>query len=400
MRFARHEPLILFIGDMAVFYVSLWFTLALRNFAYPPLDTWLQHAIPFSFLFPVSVVVYFISGLYDQHTLLVRQRLPMLVTISQSVTVVVAAAFFFMVPYFGIAPKTNLAIFLVISSMLIIAWRITWGRMPRVRRQTYAMLLGMGKEIENLKREVHDNPRYNLRIVSHIAPADVVVSKELQEQMLAYIKEKNISVIIADTRDKYMSDILPIFYNLLFVRHDLVVVDAMHLYESIFRRVPVSMLQEAWFIQHITRVGSTARNFFHRAIDIALGLVVMVAWLMVLPFVWLAIRIEDRGPLYVKQIRVGQHNKPIRIIKFRTMSGSDVGDKVLKSTLTVTRVGAVLRPTRIDELPQCLNVLRGDLSFIGPRPELPALAVLYAEQIPYYRARHLIKPGLTGWAQL
>ncbi|MBP9749809.1 MAG: sugar transferase, partial [Candidatus Pacebacteria bacterium] len=63
-------------------------------------------------------------------------------------------------------------------------------------------------------------------------------------------------------------------------------------------------------------------------------------------------------------------------------------------------VGAVLRPTRIDELPQCLNVLRGDLSFIGPRPELPALAVLYAEQIPYYRARHLIKPGLTGWAQL
>ena len=82
------------------------------------------------------------------------------------------------------------------------------------------------------------------------------------------------------------------------------------------------------------------------------------------------------------------------------MSGSDKGDQVLNTSLSVTKVGRVLRPIRIDELPQYLNLLLGNLSFIGPRPELPALAILYAEQIPYYRTRHLIIPGLTGWAQL
>jgi lipopolysaccharide/colanic/teichoic acid biosynthesis glycosyltransferase len=239
-----------------------------------------------------------------------------------------------------------------------------------------------------------------MRIVTHAAPADVVVSKELQEQLLSFITQKNISVLIADTRDSHMNDIMPVLYNLLFLRHDLVMLDAMNLYEGIFRKIPVSMLEEAWFIEHITRGGYTLRNTVHRAMDILAGLAVGIAWLIALPFVWLAIRIEDRGPIYIEQVRVGQHNKPIKIRKFRTMSGSDEGSKVLKSTLRVTRVGTVLRPTRIDELPQWWNIVRGDLSLIGPRPELPALATLYANEIPYYRARHLIKPGLTGWAQL
>ncbi|MEZ4200594.1 MAG: sugar transferase [Candidatus Paceibacterota bacterium] len=87
-------------------------------------------------------------------------------------------------------------------------------------------------------------------------------------------------------------------------------------------------------------------------------------------------------------------------MKFRSMTGRDQGDNALKSELTVTKTGAFLRKTRIDELPQLFNVLRGDLSFIGPRPEMPALASVYAEQIPFYNVRHYIKPGLSGWAQI
>ncbi len=82
------------------------------------------------------------------------------------------------------------------------------------------------------------------------------------------------------------------------------------------------------------------------------------------------------------------------------MTGSDSGEAVLKSALRVTKLGRLLRSTRIDELPQCVSVLRGDISVVGPRPELPALAEVYTRDVPYYHARHLVRPGLTGWAQL
>jgi len=400
MQLRRHEPVLLLLGDLTVLYIALWLTLLVRHLGLPSAELWTQHAIPFSVLFLLAITIYFITGLYDQHTILVRRRVPTLVTTAQIITVVFAAAFFFAVPYFGIAPKTNLAIFLVLSSLLIIGWRLLWARMPQLRRSSNAMLLGTGPEIEELKHELDKNPRYRLHIVSHVVPAEVVVSKELRDQVREFIVKKNISVVIADTRDTHMNEITAVLYKLLFERQGLVLLDAMHLYESIFRRIPVSMLKEAWFVQHIAHRTHSLRDVFHRLIDVGAGLAVAIVWLVSVPFVWLATRLEDKGPLYVEQVRVGQNDKPIRIKKFRTMSGSDSGNNVLQSELQVTRVGNVLRPTRIDELPQCLSILRGELSFIGPRPELPALAKLYASEIPYYRARHLIKPGLTGWAQL
>jgi lipopolysaccharide/colanic/teichoic acid biosynthesis glycosyltransferase len=400
MRFTRHEPILLFIGDLVVLYVSLWLTLFLRYFKLPSYELWTMHAVPFTLLFVVSVLVYFITGLYDQHTVLVRERMPVLVTIGQFVSVVVAAIFFLLVPYFGITPKTNLAIFLLVSSILMVGWRLLWARVPGIGKQSNALVLGQGKELDQLVREIETNPRYGLRIVSHTMPADIVLSKEHEEQLLTYLSRKNVSVIIAETRDKHMNEIVRVLYNLLFVRTNLTLVDAMRLYETIFRRIPISMLEDTWFIEHITRTSYLVHRVFQRTVDLVVGVLVGAVWLLVTPFVWLAIKLEDGGSLYVEQIRVGQHDRPLRIKKFRSMTGSDTGDNVLNSTLTVTKVGHVMRVTRIDELPQCLNLLKGDLSFIGPRPELPALAKVYAEQIPYYSARHLIKSGLTGWAQL
>ena len=119
-----------------------------------------------------------------------------------------------------------------------------------------------------------------------------------------------------------------------------------------------------------------------------------------MPIVALAIKIEDRGPLLYTTIRVGQYNQPITIYKLRTKNGVDSGAAALQSTLVDTKVGTFLRKTRIDELPQLINVLKGDLSFIGPRPEIPELVSAYANEIPYYNTRHLLKPGLSGWAQI
>jgi lipopolysaccharide/colanic/teichoic acid biosynthesis glycosyltransferase len=400
MRYIHNEKLFLLFGDVLVFYLSLWLTLTLREFQLPSKDIWLQHAVPFSLFFILSVLVYFIAGLYDQHTSLLRSKLPYLVAYSQTITVVLAALFFFSVPYFGITPKTILVIFLAVSSALILLWRLFLVRYVGVRTQTGALILGSGKEIDELTQELEINARYGLRVGHVFAPEDVEYSEKLQEQMLEFITEEKITVVIVDTRDPAMVPLTPILYNLLFLHPQLTIVDASQLYEDIFRRIPISLLQDSWFIAHVTRKPFFAYNLFHRFFDIVLSLVLGVVTLVLFPFVVVAIKLEDGGDIFSFQRRVGKDNQPLDLVKFRTMTNASDGGVLVDSEKVVTRVGHFLRVTRIDELPQLWNVLFGQYSLIGPRPEFGDAVSKYASEIPYYNARHLITPGLSGWAQL
>jgi len=160
-------------------------------------------------------------------------------------------------------------------------------------------------------------------------------------------------------------------------------------------------LRYNWFLENISTSPSPLYDFLKRLMDIILSFVLGIISLLAYPFVYIAIKFEDGGALFIIQERIGKNNQPIRIMKFRTMTGNDNGMYVSGvTTLRETRVGAFLRKTRIDELPQLWNVLQGHLSLIGPRPELPALVKKYEAEIPYYNIRHLIKPGLSGWAQI
>jgi lipopolysaccharide/colanic/teichoic acid biosynthesis glycosyltransferase len=132
--------------------------------------------------------------------------------------------------------------------------------------------------------------------------------------------------------------------------------------------------------------------------DIFLSFVIGLVSLLLYPFVAIAIKLDDGGKILFAQDRVGKNNKLIKILKFRSMSERS-GDTE-QSEARVTRVGKWLRALRIDELPQLWSVLKGDISMIGPRPEIPTLVKHYEDEISYYNVRHLIKPGLSGWAQL
>lgn len=400
MRYIRNEALLLLFGDVLVFYVALWLALLLRELQVPTKEVWELHAVPFSILFFVSVIVYFIAGLYDQHTALLRSRLLLLVTYSQTATVVIAALFFFSVPYFGITPKTLLVIFLAVSSVLILVWRLLLFRHVGGRKRTGALVLGSGKEVDELVREIDANDRYGLHVLHTFAPKEVDVSEQLQEQVLRFISKEGITVIIVDSRDPHMVNITPTLYNLLFLNPQLIILDASQLYEDIFRRIPISMLEDSWFIAHVTRQPFLVYNISHRLFDIVVSLVLGVCTLVLFPFVALAIKLEDKGPVFSFQKRVGKDNQPLGLVKFRTMTVANDDGKWEGVNNRVTRVGAVLRATRIDELPQLWNVLRGGYSLIGPRPEFADAVYKYAQEIPYYNARHLITPGLSGWAQL
>lgn len=400
----KNEARVLFVGDIAVLYGSLYLALAVRRFWLPDAELWWQHAVPFTLIFAVMVLTYFVAGLYDQHTALVRQRIPLLVLVSQGIASIVASAFFFFIPVFGIAPKTILVLFILFSAAGILLWRIVHLHMPRFGKnpEMQTIVIGTSKETLKLADEIQHNPRYRMHIAHHIDPQKIPNSVDLPAEIRGFVRRSGVEVIIIDTKDPSAHNLTKILYEIQATYRDVRMYDVGTLYEHTFRRVPLSTLDEGWFF--LSAQPSGVQNFdkiVQRMFDVVLGAAGSCVYVLSVPFVWAAMRISgDNGPLHITQERVGERGGVLHITKFRTMTGSDNGDDVLNSKLHVTPLGKLLRSSRIDELPQCLSVLRGDLSVVGPRPELPALAAVYTKEVPYYQARHLVRPGLTGWAQL
>jgi sugar transferase (PEP-CTERM system associated) len=169
-------------------------------------------------------------------------------------------------------------------------------------------------------------------------------------------------------------------------------------------KVDVDLLRPSWMVFSDGFIAGTWRTVSKRAFDLlACLLLLAVAWPVML-LTALLIRLEDGAPVFYRQTRIGLDDKPFDVIKFRSMrtDAEASGEAVWASQNDprVTRVGAFIRKTRIDELPQLFNVLRGDMSFVGPRPERPMFVEELKCRIPFYEQRHRVKPGITGWAQL
>lgn len=153
-----------------------------------------------------------------------------------------------------------------------------------------------------------------------------------------------------------------------------------------------------------SRPTRTAEAVIKRLLDLVGSLALAVALLILLPFLALAIWIDSPGPVFYRQQRVGWRGRPFTVLKFRSMAPDAEPDGeaqwAAKDDPRVTRVGRLLRRTRLDELPQALNVLRGEMSLVGPRPERPEFVERLQQVVPFYRVRLAVKPGLTGWAQI
>ena len=151
----RLEAVILFVGDVAILYLSLWVTLFLRNVAVPAPEEWSRHLSAFAILFAVWLLVFFIAGLYEKHTTIFQKRLPSIILNAQIVNSILAILFFYLIPHFGITPKTTLFIYLVVSFLAITAWRRLGFRLLLDRVQYPAVLIGSGTEMHELLREVN-----------------------------------------------------------------------------------------------------------------------------------------------------------------------------------------------------------------------------------------------------
>ena len=175
-------------------------------------------------------------------------------------------------------------------------------------------------------------------------------------------------------------------------------------YEQVCSKIMLENLRPSWLVFSQGFSISPTLCFFKRLADILLSVLGLILAAPLMIVVTILIKIDSQGPVFYRQQRVGQNGKRFTLTKFRSMrddaeavTGPIFADK---DDLRITRVGRVLRTTRVDELPQLLNVLRGEMSFVGPRPERPFFVEQFAKDIPYYTQRLSVKPGLTGWAQV
>ncbi len=393
MRLRHTGTFVLLLGDVFCFVASLWLSLYLRTFSFPTGAVFLQHLVPFSFLFLVWIGVFFILELYERRTLAVVERMPLAIVQAQVANVIIAALFFFFAPWFGIAPKTTLLIYLGVSVGSILFWRLLIVPKLRPRVPVTAYLIGEGKEIDAIAHELTHNPRHGIILKDKISASAFDAKK-----ILARARQERPRVIVFDAHHEKLSPYARDFSALVFEGTRFI--DTATLFEDLFQRVPLTLIDETKLLTEEIRDRHSAYDALKRAMDIVVAL---IAGVIALPFCFggaIALRVTSSGPLFISQERVGQNNRSFELMKFRSWLFDDHGDPELHKKNRITEAGKVLRKSRIDEFPQLLNVLRGELSLIGPRPEIPTLVRAYEKELPLYNARHLVKPGLSGWAQI
>ncbi len=393
----KKEALILFVGDIFFFVFSLWLSLYIRFGEMPTMTRFQTHFVPFSFIFVFWFLIYFIAGLYEKHTLILKSKLPSVIFNAQVLCSIFAIVFFYTIPFFGITPKTILFIDLLISFILSVAWRKYGTGLLGFGARESALLIGSGAEMKELFDEVNGNSRYGINFISSLDVSDIS-GIDIPSEVITPIYENGVKIIAVDFSHRGVGPLLPHLYNLIFSKISFI--DSHRIYEYIFDRIPLSLVTYSWFLENISVSPKFTYDFLKRVMDIVVAFLLGVVSLVLYPFVWFSIKMDDGGKIFIRQERVGQNNHIIQILKFRTMSVDDGGAGNASREQKITSVGRYLRASRIDELPQLWNVLRGDISLIGPRPELPRLVELYEKEISFYNVRHLIKPGLSGWAQL
>lgn len=293
---------------------------------------------------------------------------------------------------------------------LVGIWRTVYGVLlgrPFFRRR--AIIIGAGQAGRTIIQAIKENLPLEYQLVGYI---DDDPSKQGQviegipvigsrRNLLSLVRENDVSEIILAITHTVHGELIQAIMD---CQEQGVQITLMPLlYEEITGRVPVEHVGDEWSLvlplDHAATGGFWP--FLKRAVDILIACIGLTLLALVFPILALVIYIDSPGPIFYTQERVGKGGRIFRVIKFRSMiPNAEEGGAVWaqENDPRVTRVGRFLRRTMIDELPQLINVLRGEMSIVGPRPERPIFANQLAEQIPFYRARHSVKPGMAGWA--
>ena len=409
---------LLLIGDLTIALASLGISLfywgtSERFMGFSA--EFLQKRVPGWFYFLPLIWLVLMVELYDVHRASEWGKTIRGVAVAAVLGLVLYLAlyFYYVVPPKSMLPRLGVASFLVTVSVLTLLWRRLYIQVftaPQFMRRV--LLVGGGKSgemllkvIDGLKTKpfaligiIDDDHR---KLGTFVGGCQVIGSSE---QLFRLVQENSISEIIVAITGEMFGGMFQALLDAQEVGVDIVRMPTV--YEELLGRVPILVLETNWILRSF--VDELRVSGFYllvkRLLDILGGLVGTLAMLVCLPFISLLTIIDDGFPIFYSQTRCGRGGQPYEIIKFRTMRRDAEADGqprwAREDDERATRVGRLLRKTHLDELPQFMNVLRGEMSLVGPRAERPELVEYFQKQIPFYRARLLVKPGITGWAQI
>lgn len=316
---------------------------------------------------------------------------------------------FFIVP--DMLPRIFFLNFLVLFAALTTAWRWIYVELSAIMPFYHRVLIvGGGERARTIVQALEEAAGLKYQVVGY-ADDGMTAAPIPNLPMVGQVKDVNelakqlgVHEIVVAIEDQLDRDL---FHLLVECQSNGVLVSWMpDLYEKLCRKIPIQHVDPSWALQAMQArpVFSRLQQALKRMLDIVLVLCVLPTVVLIMPMVALAIKLDSRGPVFYRQTRCGRAGKPFSIFKFRTMTTDAEKDGKARwasaNDNRITKVGRVLRKTRLDELPQIFNILRGEMSIVGPRPERPEFIEELQQEIPYYRTRLMVKPGLTGWAQV
>lgn len=368
---------VLVLIDITSFYVSL-ILLILSRYGLN-LTILKEHLIVFTFILPFWLLGFYSNNLYNP---LINKKMILNTFKSFVFGTFISILFFYFNPFLKITPKTNLLIFLIIYLALFI-----------------------------ISRQVFFNTflsKYKLKIA-------LIAPKETHQRFLDDLKKVDFIEIIhfSDNLDYFKDykftdlDLILIsrkiapFLNFKDIEVKIPVMEIIEFYEKNFGLIPLEEVDEYWLLKEIINPEHKIESILKRSLDIIFSILILFLSLPLIPFIFLGIYLNSPGPIFFKQKRIGKNGKIFTLIKFRTMKGiKDQGIWAKENDERIFFFGKILRKLHLDEIPQIINILKGELSFVGPRPEQVHIVEELKKHIPFFDIRHLITPGITGWAQV
>jgi sugar transferase (PEP-CTERM system associated) len=388
------------------FYLGLFLRFHVSGWTYEPGD-YLPSALLYGLFMQLSLIAF---GAYQRRSRQPIEMVGLRIAGSLCVGMVAHSLAFYMIPSLFLG-RGLIGLSFVISFVLIMSVRMFYRRLDAKRDlRLRVLVLGAGKNARLIGQaqaeglldgiciigfipmlgDTEDNGEVNT-VTPHGALIDYVADQRVDQIVLA-ADERRKGLPVQDLLDCKMSGIE--------------VVDLSTFFEQETGQIRLDILQPSWLFLSDGFGVSTFRLVKKRLFDLAVVLLLLPVVMPIMLLLVLAILLDNRskGGIFYRQARVGKNGRLFRILKFRSMVADAEKDGVARwasdNDHRVTRIGSIMRKYRLDELPQFFNILKGEMSFVGPRPERPEFVKMLAETVPYYTERHRVKPGLTGWAQI